>query len=162
MQYSGGMPEEVYRSCASTMAFRRCSDTNGYKVLLVHKPRKRDAWQLPQGGCESGETVEQAALRELEEEAGITADCIGFGDDVYQYDFPASFRRFRPDNVKGQRVEYIIATVDDDCTVCVDGEEIDNHVWVEKSQLPKYLKRQEYLSLVQRLYDSGIANLTQS
>nr|WP_245542199.1 NUDIX domain-containing protein [Rubellimicrobium thermophilum] len=29
------------------------------------------AWQLPQGGIDEGESAEQAALRELEEETGI-------------------------------------------------------------------------------------------
>ena len=30
-----------------------------------------EAWQMPQGGIDKGETPRQAALRELEEETGI-------------------------------------------------------------------------------------------
>jgi len=38
--------------------------------------RYQDAWQMPQGGIDKGEDPERAALRELEEETGITADLV--------------------------------------------------------------------------------------
>ena len=38
--------------------------------------RYMDAWQMPQGGIDKGEDPEIAALRELEEETGITADLV--------------------------------------------------------------------------------------
>lgn len=34
------------------------------------------AWQMPQGGIDAGETPDTAALRELWEETGITADLV--------------------------------------------------------------------------------------
>jgi 8-oxo-dGTP diphosphatase len=40
------------------------------EVLLVHRPRHRD-WTFPKGKLEEGETDEQAALREVEEETGL-------------------------------------------------------------------------------------------
>jgi 8-oxo-dGTP pyrophosphatase MutT (NUDIX family) len=39
-------------------------------VLLVHRPRYRD-WTFPKGKVESGETDEEAAVREVEEETGL-------------------------------------------------------------------------------------------
>lgn len=36
-----------------------------------------DAWQMPQGGIDKGETPRQAALRELEEETGLTDVLLG-------------------------------------------------------------------------------------
>ena len=40
------------------------------EVLLVHRPRYAD-WTLPKGKLDPGETWEQAALREVEEEACV-------------------------------------------------------------------------------------------
>jgi ADP-ribose pyrophosphatase YjhB (NUDIX family) len=39
--------------------------------------RGRLLWSLPKGHLEDGETAEQAAIREVEEETGITGEIIG-------------------------------------------------------------------------------------
>jgi 8-oxo-dGTP diphosphatase len=41
----------------------------GAEVALVHRP-KHDDWSLPKGKLDPGESHEQAALREVEEETG--------------------------------------------------------------------------------------------
>ena len=43
------------------------------RVLLVHRP-KYDDWSLPKGKLEPGESWEQAALREVEEETGVACE----------------------------------------------------------------------------------------
>jgi 8-oxo-dGTP diphosphatase len=40
------------------------------QVLLVHRP-KYDDWSFPKGKLEDGETWEEGALREVEEETGL-------------------------------------------------------------------------------------------
>jgi 8-oxo-dGTP pyrophosphatase MutT (NUDIX family) len=40
------------------------------RVLLVHRPRYDD-WTLPKGKLDKGESFEDAALREVEEETGV-------------------------------------------------------------------------------------------
>jgi 8-oxo-dGTP diphosphatase len=54
------------------------------KVLLATrtKPPADKLWSLPGGKVEAGETLEEAALRELEEEVGVTARILGFNRHV--------------------------------------------------------------------------------
>jgi polyphosphate kinase len=50
----------------------------GIEVLLVHRPRYDD-WSHPKGKCDSGESDEACALREVQEETGL--DC-SLGDEL--------------------------------------------------------------------------------
>ena len=52
-------------------------------------------WQMPQGGVDRGETAQQAAFREMEEEVGVTAnrvDLLEETEDWYYYEFPTELR----------------------------------------------------------------------
>lgn len=160
--YSISMPREVYRKAASVVLMREapaCAPGGCeavFQVLLLHKPRTHDAWQLPQGGMEEGEGIEEAALRELKEEAGIgNVHVLGRSARIYQYNFPLSYRRFRPDHVRGQRVECIFARVSGGAIVRVDGKEVDQYVWVYPTQLHVYIRRRQYLRFVQKLVEEG-------
>ena len=54
------------------------------RILLATrtKPPAQGLFSLPGGLVEAGETLEQAALRELEEEVGVTASIVAFNDHV--------------------------------------------------------------------------------
>lgn len=54
---------------AGGITFRRLSDGK-IEFLLMQDHRMR--WTIPKGHVESGETLEQTALREMQEEAGLT------------------------------------------------------------------------------------------
>lgn len=41
------------------------------KIALAHHPRATKTWVLPKGHVEEGESLEQAALREIYEESGL-------------------------------------------------------------------------------------------
>jgi 8-oxo-dGTP pyrophosphatase MutT (NUDIX family) len=144
------MPE-VYRKAASILVFRKGAKGD-WEILLLHKPRKNDSWQLPQGGVEEGEDVREAALRELQEEASLK-DCTVIGESAhaYQYDFPDSYRRFRPDNVKGQRIGFIFAVAPEGATVQVDNKEVDDFRWIPPFQIAMHIRRREYLELVEKM-----------
>jgi 8-oxo-dGTP pyrophosphatase MutT (NUDIX family) len=51
----------------------RRRDDGTVEVLLVHRPRYGD-WSFPKGKLEPGETDEQAALREVEEETDLRCE----------------------------------------------------------------------------------------
>jgi len=53
--------------------------------------RFQEAWQMPQGGIDAGETPRAAALRELEEETGVAerlVDVLAEDPDWRRYDLP--------------------------------------------------------------------------
>lgn len=51
-----------------------CRD--GKLLLVEHRMKGRDFFNLPGGGIEENETPEEAALRELNEEAGVSLSLI--------------------------------------------------------------------------------------
>ena len=54
---------------AGGVPWRRTPDGH-VEVLLIHRP-KYDDWSFPKGKLDSGETFEDAAIREVEEETGL-------------------------------------------------------------------------------------------
>ena len=56
---------------AGAVPVRRARD--GLEVAVIHRPKYED-WSLPKGKLEPGESYEQAAMREVEEEAGLRGE----------------------------------------------------------------------------------------
>ena len=57
----------------------------GPEICVVHRPRYSD-WTLPKGKLDPGETFEQAALREVREETGMTGELVEqLGEVRYWY-----------------------------------------------------------------------------
>ena len=66
-------------------------NTNGHIFAGTRLDNNYDAWQMPQGGIDKGETPEAAAFRELSEETGIhhsKARLIGATAGWLSYDIP--------------------------------------------------------------------------
>ena len=57
--------------------------------------RHPDRWDLPKGHCEEGESYEETALRETQEETGITAELIELDPDFhFDLTYPVRYKRW--------------------------------------------------------------------
>ncbi len=75
-----------YRPCVGVMLL----DADG-RVFVGERKDTNGAWQMPQGGIDPGEDAQEAALRELWEETGVTEDkvtVIAQTSDWLTYDLP--------------------------------------------------------------------------
>ncbi len=70
---------------AGGVAFRKISERVEVALILTNPERR---WQLPKGMVDPGETEQQAALREVREEAGIETEPLGKIDQT-EYWFTA-------------------------------------------------------------------------
>lgn len=84
-------PDEIarlpYRPCVGLMVLNRQGDV----FVGQRRDRDQDAWQMPQGGVDKGEDPRDAALRELWEETGVSADLVEMiaeSPDWLTYDLP--------------------------------------------------------------------------
>ena len=68
---------------AGCVVYRKSGDVP--EVALI-QPHDRQAWSLPKGLIERGETPEMAAQREVREETGLLGDIVGRIDTIkYSY-----------------------------------------------------------------------------
>ena len=76
-----------YRPCVGVML----TDARGLVFAGLRRDGDGRAWQMPQGGIDAGEKPREAALRELREETGVTADkveLVARMHDRVAYDLP--------------------------------------------------------------------------
>lgn len=132
------------------------------KVFVAKRiDTKAEAWQMPQGGIDAGETPEGAAMRELKEEVGTDkATIIATGKDWYYYDLPENLipviwgGRYR-----GQKQQWFVLRftgTDADINIETSHPEFCEWKWVEGSVLPDMIvpfKRELYAALVKEFKD---------
>lgn len=97
------------------------------RLAVVHRPQ-RDDWSLPKGHLEAGETHEQAALREVLEETGLTCRLIGPGGTTEYLDG------------KGRRKRVVYFEMEVDSGTFAPNDEVDELAWigVEERSLLSY------------------------
>lgn len=69
---------------AGGVAYREINGRVEIAIILTNPERR---WQLPKGMVDAGETVEEAALREVREEAGVESDLLGLIDKTEYWFF---------------------------------------------------------------------------
>ncbi|MGH7824828.1 MAG: NUDIX domain-containing protein [Candidatus Binatia bacterium] len=90
---------------------------DGRRLLLVRRASRhgRGNWQLPGGFIEPDETIEQAVVREVEEEAGVITEVAGVLGLRNRYD---------PDAGNGVYVVLLLTPISGEPTA--DGREVDH------------------------------------
>ncbi len=116
------------------------------------------AWQMPQGGIDEGEEPEAAALRELEEETGISPDLVDIlarSQEEYFYDLPDELiGKLWGGKWRGQRQWWFLLRFkgdDSHVNIATKHQEFNEWRWVEPTELPGLIvpfKKRIYEALV--------------
>ena len=128
-------PEAAEVKAAGGVVWRRAGDT--VAIAIAHRPRYDD-WSLPKGKLDAGESWEDGALREVEEETGMRCR---LGEELE----PASYQdRKGRDKV----VRYWLMEPRND-TDFVSNEEVDQLRWLAPAEALELLSYPHDRELVQ-------------
>lgn len=116
-----------------------------------------EAWQMPQGGIDDGETPEQASVREMQEEIGTSkATIIAQSKNWYTYDLPAELvPKIWGGRYRGQQQKWFLMRFtgqNSDINIHTSHPEFSEWKWVNRDTLPNVIvpfKRKLYTDLVQ-------------
>lgn len=146
--------ERPYRKGVGMVLF------NGDGLVFVARriDTTAEAWQLPQGGIDDGESPRDACLRELEEEIGTDkAEIIAETDDWLAYDLPEDIAdkvwkgRFRGQEQKWYGLRFL--GDDGDIDLDTGHPEFCEWKWLPVAELPDMIvpfKRALYVQIVDR------------
>jgi len=111
--------------------------SNGKGKVFMAKRINQDAWQFPQGGLNTGETLEDALFREIEEEIGINqanVNIAGCTKNWLRYKLPKKLIRDVEPTCIGQKQKwYLLDFLGDDSQFCFNNSvkpEFDGWQWV--------------------------------
>lgn len=129
--------ERIYRPCVGMMVINK----DGLVFVAQRRDIRLDAWQMPQGGIDEGESPHQAAIRELYEEIGTDkVELLAEASDWYHYDLPEELQhKMWNGQFRGQTQKWFLFRFlgqDTDIDLSITDEFID-WKWVEPHELKK-------------------------
>ena len=113
--------------------------TNDKQQILLAKRYQQEAWQLPQGGIDKGESELEALFRELDEEIGLSAEHVEVMAKTpkwLRYDLPDYHirRKQKPICVGQKQVWFLLKLTSDESNIKLDTHsdiEFDDWEWVD-------------------------------
>ena len=142
-----GRLQTLEQVSAGGVAFRRADGRVEIAIILTNPERR---WQLPKGMIDAGETAEQAAVREVREEAGVETELIGPLEQT-QYWFSADRNGVRTrfhKKVHWFLMKYRSGKVED------HDHEVFEARWVEVGEALKMLVFKNEREIVQKALDA--------
>lgn len=135
-------PEEIarlpYRPCVGLMLL----NAKGEVFVGQRTDRNYEAWQMPQGGVDPGETPVAAALRELGEETGITPDLVDVEAETEEwlpYDLPHDLvKKLWKGRYRGQEQKWFLLRfrgTDDQVNIETEHQEFSTWRWMPVNEL---------------------------
>ncbi len=131
-----------YRPAAGVMLLNR----DGKVFVAQRLDSTLEAWQMPQGGLDEGEDAEEGALRELEEETGITRDhveVIARAPAELTYDLPDDLiGKMWKGKWRGQRQSWFLMRftgTDQDVNILTADPEFRAWKWTDPQDLPRMI-----------------------
>lgn len=147
----------LYRPCVGIALFNDAG-----QVFVGERIDTPGAWQMPQGGVDPGESVEETALRELKEEVGTNqAEIITISKRTVRYELPDDMiRRLWDGTYRGQEQTWIAARFtgkDQDIDInSFDPPEFTDWKWVELQDTLNLIvpfKREIYVEVIDMFKD---------
>ncbi|MBO9451837.1 RNA pyrophosphohydrolase [Tropicibacter sp. R16_0] len=156
-------PDEIaklpYRPCVGLMLM----NVEGKIFVGQRSDRYKDAWQMPQGGVDKGEDPRDAALRELWEETGVTADLVEVvseTDGWLPYDLPHDIvPKIWKGKYRGQEQKWFLLRftgTDDQVNIQTEHPEFTEWKWQEPDHLIDEIvpfKREVYAKVLECFAD---------
>jgi len=119
---------------------------NKHNQVFVGKrvDAKVEAWQMPQGGIDIGETPSRAALREMEEEIGTkNGNIVSETKNWYSYDLPKFLiPKLWNGQYKGQKQKWFLINFtgeDSEIEVETNHPEFEDWRWVDLVELTEII-----------------------
>jgi putative (di)nucleoside polyphosphate hydrolase len=118
-------------------------------------------WQMPQGGIDPGESPKEAALRELEEETGVSRDLVRIeaeNEDWLAYDLPLELLdklwggKYRGQEQKWFRMRFLCSDAQEN--IDTDHPEFVEWKWIDQSEMVDTIvpfKRDVYIAVLDQI-----------